>query len=157
MLLSFLFYQFVSRFVLSNFLPSYREFNLLSSGHMTTCKYKSRDQLYLDISKKDEAIEKLKKDVLLYKSKLAIKEHLVAELENRLEYVERKLKVYDAFFKDSANGPRPPHIDGEKEAPVEKLSDLRRHARIEELTTLTQELKADDKTKVHTDTNTKCL
>ena len=119
-------------------------------GHVKNCKYKSRDELYLDISKKDEIIEKLKKDVTRYKSRLTVKEDLILELENRLEYVERKLKVYDAFFKDSVNGPRPPHVDGEKEAPLEKLSDLRRHARLEQLTTFTQEAKADDKAKIYT-------
>ena len=116
---------------------------------METCKYKSRDELYLDISKKEETIEKLKKDATKYKSKLAAKEDLIVELENRLEYVERKLKVYDAFFKDSANGPRPMMTDGEKDvSSQEKLSDLRRHARLEQLTTLTKEARADEKTTI---------
>ena len=117
------------------------------AGHVKTCKYKSRDELYLDIGKKEETIEKLKKDVTKYKSKLAAKEDLIVELENRLEYVERKLKVYDAFFKDSANGPRPMIMDGEKDvSSQEKLSDLRRHARLEQLTTLTKDARADEKT-----------
>ena len=119
------------------------------AGHVKTCKYKSRDELYLDISKKEETIEKLKKDATKYKSKLAAKEDLIVELENRLEYVERKLKVYDAFFKDSANGPRPMMTDGEKDvSSQEKLSDLRRHARLEQLTTLTKEARADEKTTI---------
>ena len=117
------------------------------AGHVKTCKYKSRDELYLDIGKKEETIEKLKKDVTKYKSKLAAKEDLIVELENRLEYVERKLKVYDAFFKDSANGLRPMIMDGEKDvSSQEKLSDLRRHARLEQLTTLTKDARADEKT-----------
>ena len=123
------------------------------AAHVKSCKYKSRDDLYLDIDDRDQTIEKLKKDVSRYKSKLIAKEDLIVELENRLEYVERKLKVYDAFFKDSANGPRPAIIDGEKEAPLEKLSDLRRLARLEQLTTFAQEAKADDKTKANANAN----
>ena len=114
---------------------------------MKSCKYKSREELYLDVSSRDEIIDKLKNDVSRYKSRLVAKDNLIIELENRLEYVERKLKVYDAFFKDSANGPRPPMVDAEKETPLEKLSDLRRYARLEQLTTFTQETKADNKTR----------
>ena len=77
----------------------------------------------------------MKRDVAKLKSKLSTKEDLVVELEMRLEYVERKLKVYDAFFKDSG-GPRPSmdEVSGEaKERQDNKLSDLGRTVRLERL------------------------
>lgn len=112
-------------------------------GHIKTCMYKSRDDLYSDLSKKDSTIEKLKKEVGRLKTKLSTKEEQIVDLEARLEYVERKLKVYDAFFKDSG-GPQPSVEDAgnmTREKQEKKLSDLGRTARLEQLASMGSESK----------------
>ena len=103
-------------------------------GHVKVCTFKSKEDLYLDIQRKDEIIEKLKREILKCKNKLNHSEERCATLEARLEYVERKLKVYDAFFKDEKDSSD--IIPGSSTVGSERMStenDLRRLTRLKQL------------------------
>jgi len=73
------------------------------SSHLTACQKRPREQLCAEIKDKDEKILRLR-------ARLAKTEKVVAELSEQnqilasnLAIVERKLKVYDAFFAVDGN------------------------------------------------------
>ena len=91
-----------------------------------------------ELRKKDNVIQNLKAELIKVNSKLTASQETCIELENKLEYVERKLKVYDAFFKDDPNAP--PNlsnsIDPAKNIENSSNSDIAKINRLQQLNTL---------------------
>lgn len=112
--------------------------------HVNSCQYKSREDLLSQLEHKDIVIDKLKKRVAKSESMLAASEEACLSLQSRLEYVETKLKVYDAFFRDHGDGPRPDLSSIDKSSTSQRdyaqdskeitlSSDLRRFNRLQQL------------------------
>jgi predicted nuclease with TOPRIM domain len=113
------------------------------------CTYKSREDLLSRIEEKDGIIEKLKKKLSKCERMLSETEETCVGLQTRLDYVETKLKVYDAFFRDSRNGPRPDFVVDDAEVDGDnssyKATDLQRLSRLQHLSSLSVSNTADSK------------
>ena len=96
-----------------------------------------------ELRKKDNTIQNLKAELIKVNSKLTASQETCIELENKLEYVERKLKVYDAFFKDDPNAPPngSSSIDHPKNAENTSYSDVAKINRLQQLNTLNSSYK----------------
>ena len=98
--------------------------------HKKKCINRSKEELLLEIQNKDNIIAKLKQKLSISQEKiLELQERNSILLENNdeLELINRRLKVYDAFFKSDEKD------DGDKAtSAVQELSRLRRLNLIEE-------------------------
>jgi hypothetical protein len=100
------------------------------------------------LEEKNVTIDKLKKKLLKTESMLAACEEACLGLQTRLEYVETKLKVYDAFFRDHRDGPRPDMSSLTNNTPSQQegkvISDVRRLNRLQQLSLLEPDSKTGD-------------